>query len=52
MFSWLDITQILLMLGACYACFTWGKYEGVSAVIQLLLDKKIVTESQLEKLED
>lgn len=50
MFSWLDITQILLMLGACYACFHWGKYDGVSTVIQLLLDKKLITESQLDKL--
>lgn len=50
--DWLDFTQILLMLGACYACYMWGRTGGIEDAIVTLLDKKIITEQDLEKLEE
>lgn len=48
--DWLDITQIILLLLACLACFNWGKYAGITGTVDMLLDKKIITEADLEKL--
>lgn len=50
--EWLDITQIILQLAACFACYTWGKTTGVSLVVNVLLEKKIIKESDLDKLQD
>lgn len=52
MFDWLDFTQILLLLGACYACYKWGEFEGIQCTIGVLLNKKIIKESDLERLTD
>jgi hypothetical protein len=52
MLNWLDITQIVLLLAACYACFLWGKFNGIDAAVSLLLEKRIITETDLEKLND
>lgn len=52
MFDWLDITQIILQVSACYACYVWGKTSGVSDVVELLMEKKIITEQDIEKLKD
>ena len=50
--DWLNITEIILLLGACYACFIWGKHSGIENVVNLFLEKKIITEKDLEKLND
>lgn len=50
--EWLDITEIVLQLAACYACFTWGKTSGISLTVNLLLEKKIIKESDLDKLQE
>jgi hypothetical protein len=50
--DWLDLTQILLLLVACYTCFLAGKFRGVHAIIDLLLEKNLIKESDLDKLTD
>ena len=52
MSEWLNLTQIILMVGACYACHLWGVHKGVSDTIFILLEKKLVTQKQLENLND
>jgi len=52
MFNWFDFTEIFLQLLACYMCFLWGKASGISKLIDILLDKKIITEKDLDKLSD
>lgn len=48
--SWLNITEILLSLFTCLACFIWGKTRGVEGTIGLLLEHKIIDDTDLEKL--
>jgi hypothetical protein len=48
--DWLDVIQIILLLLACYASFAWGKYTGISGTVEMFLDRKIITEADLEKL--
>lgn len=50
--EWLDITQIIFQLAACYACYIWGRSIGIGEAIGVLLHKKIITEKDLEKLDD
>lgn len=50
--NWLDLSQIILLLAACYACFLAGKFRGVHAIIDLLLEKELIKESDLDKLTD
>ncbi len=52
MLNWMDIVQILLLLGACYACYAWGKVNGIGDCIEALLERKIITEKDLDKLVD
>lgn len=52
MFDWLDLTQIFLQLATCYACFVWGKTTGISDVVELFLEKKLITEQDIEKLKE
>ena len=41
-FSWLDMGQIFLMLGACYACYKAGHVKGVQDTIEYLEDEGII----------
>lgn len=50
--EWLDITEIVLQLLACYACYIWGKSTGIGEAIGVLLHKKIITEKDLDKLDE
>jgi len=50
--EWLNLTEIILQLAACLACYLWGKSIGIGAAIEALLHKKIITEKDLEKLND
>jgi len=50
--EWLNLTEIILQLIACYFCFGWGKMSGVNTVVNLFLEKKIITEKDLDKLKD
>lgn len=50
--SWLNVTEILLLLGACWACFQSGKIRGVTEIVELMLHRRIITADDLKKLED
>lgn len=50
--NWLDLTQIALMLLTCWACFTWGRSNGIELALEALIQKKIISERDLEKLND
>jgi hypothetical protein len=36
--SWLDVTQIIWMLLACWACFYWGKEKGIEEAVTILIE--------------
>lgn len=48
----LDIGLIVLQVGACYACYVAGKFKGIGNTIDLFLDRKVITQEQLDKLVD
>lgn len=48
----MDVIQILLMLGACWACFLWGRTNGIELTVGTLLHKQIITEEDLERMND
>jgi hypothetical protein len=50
--SWLNISEIVLLVSACWACYFRGKVSGVHAVIDLFLEQKIITPRDLEKLKN
>jgi hypothetical protein len=50
--EWLDLVQIFLQLAACYACFQWGRVNGIGVTIEALLHKKIITEEDLDSLSE
>lgn len=52
MLDWLDLIQIFLLLAACWACFFWGKVIGIGDTIVTLLEKRIITEKDLDRLQD
>jgi hypothetical protein len=50
--TWLNISEIILLLSACWACYFRGRVNGVHSVIELFLEEKIITPRDLEKLKD
>lgn len=50
--EWLNLTEIILQLAACIACYMWGKSVGIGDVIGVLLHKKIISEKDLDKLKE
>lgn len=50
--GWLNIVEILLLLAACWACYNWGKVNGIGVCIEALLEKNIITERDLDRLND
>lgn len=49
--SWLNLTEIILQLITCWVVFQAGKWRGVTEIIELLLEKKILKEEDIRKLE-
>lgn len=45
----LDIIHIVLLVGACFACFVAGQINGASGLIKLLIDHKVMTEEDFNK---
>lgn len=41
-FSLLDVIQLALMLGACYACFRWGHYRGITDTVEFFEKEGII----------
>lgn len=50
--TWLNISEIILLLSACWACYFRGRVNGVHSVIDLFLEEKIITPRDLQKLKD
>lgn len=50
--EWLNVIELLWLVGACYACFIWGKNKGVEETVTLLIEQEILTEKDLKKLGD
>jgi hypothetical protein len=49
--SWLNVTEIVLLLFTCWACYNAGKMKGVADIIELLLHKRMITMDDVRKLE-
>ena len=49
---WINITEIVLLLFTCWACCNAGKVKGVQEIVELLLQKRMITIDDLRKLED
>ncbi len=47
--SWLDVTQIILLLSACIACYIWGKYKGVEQAVEALIEQGHLDPSKFEQ---
>jgi hypothetical protein len=46
--SWLDITQILLLLLACFLCYRAGKIKGAVELANALIDEGKITVEDLK----
>lgn len=46
--SWLDITQILLLLIACLLCYRAGKVKGAVELANVLIDEGKITLEDLQ----
>lgn len=44
-----DIIHLILSLAACYACFHWGRREGIVDLATMLVENGTITEKDLEK---
>ena len=45
----LDIIQIVLLLGACFACFLYGQMSGVTGLAKLLVHHKFMNEEDFDR---
>jgi hypothetical protein len=36
------LIQIALMLGACYSCYKWGHYKGITDTVEFFEDQGII----------
>lgn len=51
-FSMMDFIELGLLLLACYACYVAGKFNGAINMVNHMLDNDIITEQDLDKLEE
>lgn len=49
--EWLDLVQIVWLVGACFFCYLAGKNSGIRDTIHILMDNGIVTKDDLKKLD-
>jgi hypothetical protein len=47
----LDVIHILLLLGACMACYVAGQINGATGLIKLLIHHKVMTEEDFNKFQ-
>jgi len=47
----LDLIQIGLLVGACFACFVAGQVNGASGLIKLLIHHKVMTKEDFDKFQ-
>lgn len=48
--GWMNLTEIGLLLAACYTCYRKGIEKGVEEVVLTLLDEKVITQNDLDRL--
>ena len=51
-FTLIDFFQIALFLFACYCCYLAGKFNGAINMVNHMLDNDIITEQDLDKLDE
>ena len=49
--EWLDVVQLIWLVGACFLCYLSGKNAGIRDTIHVLMDNGIVTKEDLHKLD-
>lgn len=47
----LDLIHILLLLGACFACFVAGQINGATGLVKLLIEHDILTKEDFDKFQ-
>lgn len=47
-----EIIEIVLLLAACYACYNAGVNRGISDIIDLIIDGKLVSQDEFDKFLD
>ena len=47
-----EIIEIILLLAACYACYNAGVHKGISDLIDLIIDGKLVSQDEFDKFLD
>jgi len=51
-FNYVDLFHIALLVGSCIACYVAGKINGAANFCALLIDQKVLTMNDLDKLHD
>lgn len=46
-FSVADVIQLTLSLAACYACYIWGRRDGIVQLAEILVEAGKITEKDL-----
>ena len=47
--TWLDITQLILLVLACYFCFVSGKIRGMNDAFNFCVNENLVDKDELER---
>lgn len=47
--NWLDITQILLLILACYGCFQAGTVKGINDAFNFCVNERLIDKAKLEE---
>jgi hypothetical protein len=51
-FNYVDVFHIALLVGSCIACYVAGKISGAANFCALLIDQKVLTMKDLDKLQE
>ena len=49
-YTLLDVIHLVILLSACASCYMAGKSKGAGEMCEMLLDEKIIKNSDLDKL--
>lgn len=49
--EWLDVVQLVWLVGACVLCYFAGKNSGIRDTIHILMDNGVLTKEDLVKLD-
>jgi hypothetical protein len=51
-FNYMDLIHVVLLVAACISCYVAGKINGAANFCALLIDQKVLTMNDLDKLHD